>query len=256
MINSILLDKLTSGEIKMPTQPSQATAEGMPKTQMTRRSMLAGAVGIVVAGTSTTIAEPAMSELESLIEQHRIALKATSDAWDQVSEIEDTADWSGRCEVRVQVGNLLSGWDNDGNQILRPIYAYSDADVDIHLNRTLQSSLNLAWSDMGKARAAERCEEKKAVLKAVLRECDAQNQIIEDRVGMTAVKDEAQRCSSITVALEDAIIEFVPANLNEAALKAQFIVSQHDDAFFDEERLMNAFKSIAAAGSNQQEGIV
>ncbi|TCQ80237.1 hypothetical protein EDF68_103290 [Ochrobactrum sp. BH3] len=240
----------------MSSKHVPAAAEGMPKIQMTRRSMLAGAVGVAVAGTSitgVTMAEPSVSELESLIERHRIALKATSAAWDQVGDIEDGTDWSDRCEVRVQVGNLLSGWDKEGNQILRPIYAYSDTEVDIHLNRTLQSSINLAWSDVEKARTAERYDEKKAELKAVLRECDAQNQAIEDRVGMTAAKHEAQRCSSITVALEDAIIDLVPANLNDAALKAQFIVSQHDDAFFDEERLMNAFKSIAAALGNAGE---
>lgn len=34
MINSTLLDKLTSGETVMPTHSSQATAEGMPKNEL------------------------------------------------------------------------------------------------------------------------------------------------------------------------------------------------------------------------------
>lgn len=241
----------------MPTQPSQATAEGMPKIQMTRRSLLAGIVCLtapVPTRVSAALADVPKTELEELIEQHRIALNAASSAWDRVSEIEDATDWSGCSRIQVQVGNLLSGWDNEGNQILRPIYAYSDTDVDNHLNRTLRTSISLAQSQLLKDKTLEHYDQKRSELKAVLRRCEAERQSLEDNVGLTSAKDEARRCSSIAIALEDAIIEMVPGNLADAALKAHFIISQDDNVtFFEEARLMDALKSIAAASGYQRE---
>lgn len=198
---------------------------------MDRRSFIKCAAA--VSALPATISSPVLagSSLLALIHEHERLYVIDSKAWDAVAEIDDQAMRSAPREA-VQVSRLLVGRGEDGEKIFKPIFESTEEGVRKHYQELarharymLPSPRAEKWLSGRLVGIDDEMHQKLNELEA----CRAARKRHEDKCGHTAALEAARACAAKVKAVERLIIDYVPANLEEAALKARWLVAKIND---------------------------
>lgn len=181
------------------------------------------------------ISSPALagSSLLALLHEHERLYAVDSATWDAVAEIDDESMRSAP-RVAVQVSRLLVGSDANGQKIFKPILEVTDEGVTAHYQeraRHMQSLFRASTPQSDRwlsDRLAVIDTEKREKL-AELEACRAARKRHEDECGHTAALAAARASAEKVKHVERLIIDHVPATLQEAALKARWIVERIND---------------------------
>ncbi len=190
-----------------------AAGEAMPKINRRKALALFAAASFIPA--VAVAAEP--SRLTTLIEAHRAALELDKAAWEDVSDFYDSPAGIVTPRVRVQVGRLLVGQDDNRENIYEPIFAYDEAEVREHFSR------HMIWPSTRDALSAQLQQKLNE-----LREIEAEVQRINDGSGLTAVMEIARATAARVKAFEAEIMAFVPTTLSEAIELARWTLWAYD----------------------------
>ena len=162
-------------------------------------------------------APPRPNTLTTLFQDHADAMTVDDEAWNRLSELEDSETMSNQPRRRVQVGRMIMGRDENGEDVFDPIYCYTEEDIRENFERHLHPLLGVPVP----AHMA-RMEAKLAEFRAIV----AERQRIEDDCGYTGATKKAKATAARVKEIEQEILDFVPATLDEAARKAKWLVEQ------------------------------
>lgn len=189
-------------------------------TPISRRAILTGSTATAAVMAATTIPAPAAScpslaKLEEMIACHAEAWQADEAAHYAIPE--DTGPLP-----RVQVGRRLA-WDEGGNRLYEPIWAYSAEDIDRQYDRHIESSVALfGRTPEREAKIRQDYADRIAEKKADLARQEAEAKRYEDASGFTAAQERASAASAAVKAIERKILAFVPTSLQAASRLAQW----------------------------------
>ncbi|MBY3043707.1 hypothetical protein [Rhizobium leguminosarum] len=159
------------------------------------------------------------SDYEHAIELH-------NDAWEVVGDLEDSEAMRAAPPVRIQVGRRVIGKDGAGNDVFQPICAYGQEEIEEYERTTRGVKMLFAKHEDAKARVdgwfTRSVSEKVGRLNAV----KAEAQRVENACGYTAAMERAKGASARVRDIEQAILDFVPTTLEDAARKARWIVAE------------------------------
>ncbi|MHC1548870.1 hypothetical protein [Phyllobacterium sp. K27] len=211
-------------------------------------------IDIIHAGRAATpmiSCDTSLMALQALIGQHQDLYAMDELTWDKVAEIEDSPTMRALKVPSVHVGRRLLGRDEDGNDVWQPIHAYSDEEIDHHIDQHLHSALHMCgnredWKEPHRVAY----NAKRAVHKANLAALKEAAKKIEDECGYTAALEAARKTKSLVDDVEKQVLSFVPSSLAAAATLAGFVCSNLDGkAYFDDDAILATLKSIAEASS-------
>ncbi|MGO6724954.1 hypothetical protein ACCS51_28790 [Rhizobium ruizarguesonis] len=192
---------------------------------MERRTFLKGAV-IAGATPAAAWAPPRPHGLTTLFSDYEHAIELHNDAWEAVGDLADSEAMRAAPSVRVQVGRRIIGKDEAGNDVFQPIYAYGQEEIEEYERTTHGVKMLFAKGEDAKARAdawfTRSVSEKMGRLNAV----KAEAQRVEAACGYTAAIERAKGASAGVRHIEQAILDFVPTTLEDAARKARWIVAE------------------------------
>jgi len=173
--------------------------------------------------------------LEALIAEHARIKALDNAAWVVVGDLTEALEMSeaGHPMPKVQTSYLLTGRDDEGNDIKKPIYSYSEDAIEKvyadHLKALLPlhpESRRPVVKGNFERRLAEKLEEfRKRKVEYDTRERD---------IGLTAALAEARRLSDEVRGVEAEIVAFIPTTLAEAVEKAAWCAQAYrseDDAY-------------------------
>ncbi len=235
----------------MPNPVVPAVAEGLPNRRTALAltgSGLVAALTTIATTSKASIHDASLAAVEALIQRHTDAVRAEKAAWDDVPEDDDPR----RQHVRVQVGKLLKGRDDDGNDIWDPIWAYNDERIEQSINRHRDAMIGMWGHRPGETERltdlyATKVTEKKEQLAALRAEDDR----ILAEIGYTAAEQKASAALDAVRALEHEILSFVPQTLAAAVRQAQWAIAGSEDDgdyYLDGADMQKLVQSIAAAG--------
>ena len=199
---------------------------------MDRRTFISRAVigAAMPCLSDPTLASDAMP-IVFLIAEHERLYAADSATWDAVAEIDDKSMQSAP-RVAVQVSRLLVGSDTNGQKIFKPIHEVTDEGVTAHYQELAQHTRVMLPTPQSAKFLSDRLAvietEKRAKL-AELEAFRAARKRHEDECGYTAALEAARASAEKVKHVERLIINHVPATLQEAALKARWIVEKIND---------------------------
>ncbi|MBX4876648.1 hypothetical protein HJA89_27815 [Rhizobium bangladeshense] len=193
---------------------------------MERRTFLKGAV---IAGATPAAAwAPSRPHdgLDTLFSDYEHAIEFHNHAWKAVGDLADSEDMRAAPAVRIQVGRRVIGKDEVGNDVFQPIYAHRAEEIEEYERTTYAVKMLFAGHEDAKARVeawfSRSVSEKVGRLNAV----KAETKDIENACGYTAALEIAEGASTKVREIEQAILDFVPATLEDAARKARWIVAE------------------------------
>ena len=223
-----------------------------------RRSALLAISGAALIPLSPASAVVGSPRLNLLFEAHKYAKAKDGETWSHVVEMESLI-FGKLPNCRVQVGRILRGRDDDGNETWTPIYSYSTEDIDSRAESNAETYVRL------NARGPNAADIEKAIRKAQaewagrkkgeLTALQAESKRIEDESGYTAALEDAVAISEYVKNIEAEIVAFVPDTLQMAAEKAAWVIeafSEENGAYLSdrgEDGLIDALKAIARAGT-------
>jgi hypothetical protein len=228
----------------------------------TRRSFL-GSVTVATLGVTATPSypetnkPPLRTKLDDLINSHHAAILHDRAAWDAVSDLDECEAMLNRPTARVQTSRLIIGRDDNGAEVFKPLYSYSEQDI-----RALFLK-NDHWQPgrMLHGREEQLRDRRAAYYKrmedhiAALREIEDERQRIEDQCGYTVTLREARRTSEGVRMIEAEIVGYVPASFDDAIKKANWCVwAASDDHcyLYDTDNMCAVLTAaLAAIGSAQ-----
>lgn len=219
---------------------SSATAlEKIMNAPVNRRTLFATSIALSATGGAGAAlgAEPAMSEIETLIARYSTAQEAADAAWGAVPRIE----WP---PVGVQIGRTFLGKDDETlEDVYQPIIAGTANTIDQHYERHMRASISIHGRTPArvaeiKRQYAELAERKKAEL-ASQRAAVKQ---VEDEMGVTAAVDIAEGATAALEGLRTEIVGYQPRSLLAVARKAAWCLETLHDADMDEmRRILRSF---------------
>lgn len=99
-------------------------------TPITRRAALAAIpAAALVPAIPANGHRSSLDEIDRLIEAHKQAKVVDEQLWGVAADLSEVVE-PRLPHCRVQVGRLVGMRDEDGNETWRPIYAYSDEEID------------------------------------------------------------------------------------------------------------------------------
>jgi len=234
----------------MTTDATRANAQAMPLTR--RRALATTGAGILAAlspapSAISAEADSSLAALCRLLDALVEARAINSFDWDVSAQIENRISHS-LPNVRVQVGRVLKGRDDEGNNIWEPMYAYTPDCIERHYQREEGFCDVLQRKGTPGYQSAVKCirqqKQEKLDELAALR---AEAKRIEDDAGYTAACDQARATSQVVTAIESDILAFVPGSLAAAARLASWVSSAMEDGFLNDEGVAAALASIGKA---------
>lgn len=196
---------------------------------MDRRTVLKGGFALAAtAHTAVASGEDTASVLTKLIDRHKSALAADSDAWNIVSDITEVLESNGHDLPKVQIGvyHVMDG--------RKPMFGRSEEEIRAHSEKHMKAQLSMLQhpnraADYAavKARFEQRCKAHIAELKRL----ESEYQLREDESGYTAAMGKAKAAMAIVRNLEKEIVAYVPASLSEAVQKAAWCAWAAKDDF-------------------------
>ena len=204
---------------------------------ITRRTAIKG--GLVLAATShTAVAGDSPSTVHSLIEQHERVLDASHAAWGIIADLM-ARHFEELPAVKVQTSNLYLGRDDEGKDISKPIYAYSEEGVRKEYAAHIMGALN--------DKQRQQFEARQAASIAELRTLEAKKKELEDACGITAAVELARSLDAEQKRVMGDLIAAIPLTLAEAAAKAAHLhdAFERDRVEYDEEILLSVIKAMA-----------
>lgn len=196
------------------------------------------------------------ASLQMMIDAYEAAYQKDHALWGIPCAIEDLLAMKEKPRRRVQIASRRSGSDDAGNQLHEPIYAYGADEIRKQAVQNFEAGIGIFVSRSDEKRMADRrakwdgwAEVKIAELNAIEAACRK----IEDECGYTKAVDDARASSDAVRKIEDAILEYVPETLAEAALKCRWIVQgmESERGYFNdrEDFAQVAFASIGRASA-------
>ncbi|MBX5008155.1 hypothetical protein [Rhizobium lentis] len=225
---------------------------------MDRRTFIKGA--IVAASTPATVGADRLGDpLGALFERQRAAYAADSIEWDRFSDITDGVAMRALPKLRVEVGKLILGRDEDGSKITEAIFAYDEPEIRDHFvkhdhwtffKREALSEAEIERKSREQATLFARMDAKITEFHAL----EAEAERIKEECGYS---DAQRRCKASSDAVKDIerlILDYVPATLEEASRKARWILDMwesSDDTYLRDnpDTLELALRSIARAAA-------
>jgi len=202
-----------------------AAGEAMPAAnQINRRNVLAlTATGITAAltGSAATTAAAKAPSISALIEAHKSAWTDMDAATKRLSDIEEAAALP---PVRVQRGRLLAGVKMDGSDEWEPLYAYSEDELNRHLDRDADV-LRALWKD--NPAITDKVEERRQRLLNELREKQAERDAAEAACGITAATAAQEAASEAEGECLDALIGHQFHTVEDIRLAASYLTDQY-----------------------------
>jgi hypothetical protein len=233
------------------TEHVPAAAEGLSATRRTALALtgwgVVAALTTIAATARASSVDPSLAAVEALIQRHAGAVNAGKAAWEAIPSDDDPR----RPWVRVQVGRLLTGRDDDGNDIFEPIWAYSDENIEQLINRSRPASLSIGGPERAAA-VNERFDARIAAAKAELAALQAEDDRILAQIGYTAATEKASVALDVVRAIEHEILSFVPGTLAAAARQAEWAtagLADDGDYYLDGADMQKLVASISAAGA-------
>ena len=218
--------------------------------QVDRRAILNATAA---AGIATGVAAPViaaentdLARLNALMDAHAKAIEADTVTWRALGEIEDAME--DFPIVRVQVGRLFRGRDDEGNEIHDPIWACNESDIEKRYAQHCDAFLGLSGqNDTAKAKIKSDYDEIVQRKKDELAAIRAERKKRDDTCGFTDALAAARASSKNVKAIEAEIISLVPDSADVAALMAKWLIAAHANEFsyVDDEHLMPALSAIA-----------
>lgn len=194
---------------------------------MERRTFLKGAV-VASATPAAAWAPPRADELTAMLQEYEVATRLDKEAWIIAGDLEEAAVMMGRTLSRVQISSMWDGTTANGVNVAKPIYAYSVSEIRTHCESNHDVQMLFVSNDAGRARVRAETEKRMNAKIAQLESMERESRRIEDACGFTAAIERAKACSKAVRSIEAAILAFVPATLDEAALKARWIIAELD----------------------------
>ncbi len=198
---------------------------------MDRRNFIKCAAAASASPVAISSPASAGSSLLAHIHEHERLYAVDSKAWDAVAELDDQAMQSAPREA-VQVSRLLVGTDADGQKIFKPIFESTEEGV----RKYYQELAQHAWYMFPTRQSAKWLSGRVAAIDAEmgqkLNELEARRAARkrhEDECGYTAALEAARASAEKVRCVERLIIDHVPATLQEAALKARWLVEKVSD---------------------------
>ena len=198
---------------------------------MDRRTFIKGAfVAAATPGVVSSADSVEHSTLLALIAKHENLYTADDKAWGLAYDLDDSAMRSAP-RTAVEVGRIMMGRDLDGEQIFQPIIAHSESEITAYFDDHLQhidmmtGSSIPAWKE---ARLKAHNDRRQAKLDE-FRACREARKRHEDQCGYTAAMEAAQATMREVKSVEALIIKYIPATLEEAAIKARWLVKKMND---------------------------
>ncbi len=176
---------------------------------VSRRSMLA----VMTASTAlpmTPIMAASRFDLPSLVERHKLAAENVRRLSGEYNDIYDAADLG---RPRVRYSWLLTGRDDDGNDIKEPLYAYCRVQIEQIIEKERRTLLSISFS--GTDRVNARCEGRKARLIAELEEELRLHLEAEEDAGITAADEALNAADAELDALTNAFLALRPTTLGQ-----------------------------------------
>lgn len=227
---------------------------------MDRRTVLKGGVAVALtAHTAVASGEASASTLDTLIAEHTRAIELDKAAWCVVGDLTERLDTSegGHPSVRVQTSYLYQGRDAEGNEIRKPRYSFSEAEIEKVFAGNLKDLL-LFNPPARHALVKENCERRLAEKLEEFRTLKAEYDRRERDIGLTDALAEARRATDAVRGIEAEIIALVPATLSEAIQKAAWCAKAYrsDDAYlydhadgYENNPLLAALEAIGRASA-------
>lgn len=181
---------------------------------ITRRRMLVGAAvaSVAVAVPAAAIASAAPSVVMDAIAAHKAAMRHLRKC---NRELDRLRALPGYQSERVQVGNLIRGFDDKGERVTQPIYAYTHDEIDAHYGRHIDVQATVGFG----ARVRERTEAQREAAHKSLRRIERANKRRNKLLGITAAIATEQAAYDAENRAAVALILARPAS--EAELKAK-----------------------------------
>ena len=194
---------------------------------MNRRNFIKGAA-VATTFPAAIPTATAGSNLLALIQEHEKLYAVDSKAWGAVADIDD-ANMRDAPKVGVQVSRLLVGIDGEGQNIFKPILETTEEGVRAHYRDWAKNLFPTPQNAEQLAARVARLDKAMNEKLAELEELRAARQRFEDQCGYTAAMDSACASAEKVKHVERLIIDHVPATLQEAALKARWLVAKIND---------------------------
>ena len=199
---------------------------------MDRRTFIKGAVvAAATPGVVSSADSVEHSTLLALIAKHGNLYTADDQAWGRVFNLDDSEAMRSAPRTSVQVSRLLVGRTVEGENIFQPIIAHSESEITAYFDDHLQhidmmtGSSIPAWRE---ARLKAHNDRRQAKLDE-FRACREARKRHEDQCGYTAAMEAAQATMREVKSVEALIIKYIPATLEEAAIKARWLVKKMND---------------------------
>jgi hypothetical protein len=179
------------------------------------------------------------SSLQTMIASYEDAYREDHVLWGIPCDIEDLPVMKGKPKRRVQVSRYIFGKDDAGNDTSKPIFAYSENEIREEATRNFNAGIGVFCNPRDVEKVAARrakwdawAEGKIAELSAIEAECKT----VEDACGYTEALSAARASSERVRGIENAILDYVPTSLAEAALKGRWIVEgmKESRAYFND----------------------
>ena len=218
---------------------------------MNRRAFF-GAAALVVSSPAGAISM--VSEIETLIKQHKIAWKRDDAAWRVVDALDDHPELRKLSAPKVQIGRQRVKKKDDGEYELLPLYVHSDLAIDEYIDRNLETQLMFINKPLVKESLLSKTEAYRAEKKAELAQQVSIKRSVEDKIGRNKACRYAEKCSAATKEIEMKILSFKPSSLRDAALQSLFVIDalETGHSYIEQDQMIDVLRSIASSINTQQ----
>jgi hypothetical protein len=214
----------------MPNNPVRASGEAMPEINRRKALSLAGVCALAMgAGVSPGLAAEAddnLWQLDTLIEAHATAYAENCDLWEAAGNL-DIEPFS-----KVQVGYILRGRDDDGNDIKESRFAYSVENIEQHFESYKEPNRSIFGFGPGGAERVRKINKRYEELARKKTDeflaLEAEKKRREDASGYTAALAAARASTKAVQEIEARIMAFPPQSLAAARSLAQWALAAYE----------------------------
>lgn len=174
-----------------------------------------------------------MQVLLNLIEQRKEAMKLDLDAWNKVGDVEDSGAMDALPLVRVQLGKLRRGYNDEGNPIEEPIWGHSAEQVRAKMQKDFDAWMTFMVPKSGPIREKNVAEWEKAIQAKVdeLAALQVEADRIKRESGYAEALSIARATTDAVKRIDRAIIMFVPRTLDEAVALASWVIEARKEEY-------------------------
>lgn len=170
--------------------------------------------------------------LQSLIAEHTRLWQVDCAAWHAFGNINECEAARTRPALRVQIGSIIMGRNENGQDIKEPKYFSSEKAITDEFRRWEEYDLGLIIRRNDVDAIAKRKQHFDAKIAAKVAELSAiqtERKRIEDACGYTAAEEKLTQTGAAVKAIETQIIGFVPEDIETARLLASWAVDSYEN---------------------------